>query len=180
LIKYLIGLLAKRLHHLEIGLIGPVGHHQIDHFRGQLHVGHGHESLGIGVRMAGIENQRQLGHVINDIGHFYAGQLATLGYGRWVLPNLKKLKGDVDYDIAPLPSEDGKTVMPVGIYTAAMAVNAKAKDKDAALRFLGDFVNVPVIRPPRLTRDHVPRGLHVGVGHYVVLYGRADHRPRAL
>jgi multiple sugar transport system substrate-binding protein len=72
---------------------------------------------------------------------FYAGQLATLGYGRWVLPNLKKLKKTVDYDIAPLPSEDGKTVMPVGIYTAAMAVNAKAKDMDAALRFLGDFVN---------------------------------------
>ena len=72
---------------------------------------------------------------------FYAGQLATLGYGRWVLPNLKKLKSTVDYDIAPLPSEDGKTVMPVAIYTAAMSVNAKAKDKDAALRFLGDFVN---------------------------------------
>jgi multiple sugar transport system substrate-binding protein len=72
---------------------------------------------------------------------FYAGQLATLGYGRWVLPNLKKLKKTVDYDIAPLPSEDGKTVMPVAIYTAAMSVNAKAKDKDAALRFLGDFVN---------------------------------------
>ena len=72
---------------------------------------------------------------------FYAGQLATLGYGRWVLPNLKKLKSTVDYDIAPLPSEDGKTVMPVAIYTKAMSVNAQAKDKDAALRFLGDFVN---------------------------------------
>ncbi|HEY6813114.1 MAG TPA: sugar ABC transporter substrate-binding protein, partial [Propionibacteriaceae bacterium] len=72
---------------------------------------------------------------------FYAGQLATLGYGRWVLPNLKKLKKTVDYDIAPMPSVDGKTVMPVAIYTAAMSVNAKAKDKDAAQRFLGDFVN---------------------------------------
>ena len=72
---------------------------------------------------------------------FYAGQLATLGYGRWVLPNLKKLKKTVDYDIAPMPSEDGKTVMPVAIYTKAMSVNAQAKDKDAALRFLGDFVN---------------------------------------
>ena len=72
---------------------------------------------------------------------FYTGQLATLGYGRSVLPNLKKLKSTVDYDIAPLPSEDGKTVMPVAIYTKAMSVNAQAKDKDAALRFLGDFVN---------------------------------------
>jgi multiple sugar transport system substrate-binding protein len=72
---------------------------------------------------------------------FYAGQLATLGYGRWVLPNLKKLKSTVDYDIAPLPSEDGKTVMPVATYTEAMSVNARAKDKDAALRFLGDFVS---------------------------------------
>lgn len=72
---------------------------------------------------------------------FYAGQLATLGYGRWVLPNVTKLKKTVKYDIAPLPSEDGKTVMPVGIYTAAMSVNVKAKDKDAAHHFLGDFVN---------------------------------------
>jgi multiple sugar transport system substrate-binding protein len=72
---------------------------------------------------------------------FYAGQLATLGYGRWVLPKLKELKGNVEYDIAPLPSEDGKTVMPVGIYTQAMSVNARAKDKNPALRFLGDFVN---------------------------------------
>jgi multiple sugar transport system substrate-binding protein len=71
---------------------------------------------------------------------FYAGQLATLGYGRWELPNIDKLpKSRMDYDIAPLPSPDGKTVMPVAVYTAAMAVNAKAKNKEGAQKFLAYY-----------------------------------------
>ena len=37
-------------------------------------------------------------------------------WGRWILPNLKKLK--FGYDIAPMPSEDGKTIMPAAVYTA--------------------------------------------------------------
>ena len=70
---------------------------------------------------------------------FYSGQLATIQYGRWILPNLRKLKGKVEYDIAPLPSEDGKTVMPVAVYTACMSVNAKAKDPAAAKKFVADY-----------------------------------------
>jgi multiple sugar transport system substrate-binding protein len=71
---------------------------------------------------------------------FYAGQLATLGYGRWELPNVDKLpKSRMDYDIAPLPSEDGKTVAPVANYSAAMSVNTKAKNKDGALKFLAYY-----------------------------------------
>ncbi len=70
---------------------------------------------------------------------FYGKQLATIQWGRWILPNLKKLK--FGYDIAPMPSEDGKTIMPAAVYTAAMAVNTKAKDKQAALMFLGRYVN---------------------------------------
>ena len=71
---------------------------------------------------------------------FYGGQLATIQYGRWILPNLRKLK-NVQYDIAPMPSEDGKTVMPVAVYTAAMSVQTGAKDKDASLQFLSRYVN---------------------------------------
>lgn len=70
---------------------------------------------------------------------FYAGQLASLGYGRWLLPNMKKLK--FGYDIAPLPSESGKDVAPVAVYGAAMSVNAAAQDADAALAFAAHFVN---------------------------------------
>lgn len=70
---------------------------------------------------------------------FYGQQLATIQYGRWLLPNLKKLK--FVYDIAPLPSESGKDVAPVAVYTAAMGVNVKAKDQKAALAFLGAFVS---------------------------------------
>lgn len=70
---------------------------------------------------------------------FYSGQLATIQYGRWILPNLKKLK--FGYDIAPLPSESGKDVMPVPVATAAMSVNVKAKNQEAALAFLGNFVS---------------------------------------
>jgi multiple sugar transport system substrate-binding protein len=73
---------------------------------------------------------------------FYAGQLAVTQKGRWILPNLKKLKSTVDYDIAPFPSEDGKTVAPVVVFTACMSINAKAKDQEAALAFLTDFCGV--------------------------------------
>lgn len=71
---------------------------------------------------------------------FYAQQLASCQMGRWILPNLKKLK--FGYDIAPYPSEDGKTIAPVNIPVAAMGVNAKAKDPDAALWFTTRYVSV--------------------------------------
>ena len=71
---------------------------------------------------------------------FYGAQLATIQYGRWILPNLKKLK-NVQFDIAPMPSEDGKTVMPVAVYCAAMSVQSAAKDKEASLQFMSRFVN---------------------------------------
>ncbi len=71
---------------------------------------------------------------------FYAGQMAMVTKGRWILPNLKKLK-NLDYDMAPYPSEDGKTVMPVQVAVAAMSVQTGAKDVDASLKFLGRFVN---------------------------------------
>jgi len=71
---------------------------------------------------------------------FYAGQMAMVTKGRWILPNLKKLK-NLDYDMAPYPSEDGKTVMPVNVAVAAMSVQTGAKDKDASLMFLGRYVN---------------------------------------
>ncbi|MFT4164691.1 MAG: extracellular solute-binding protein [Microlunatus sp.] len=71
---------------------------------------------------------------------FYGGQLASLGYGRWVLPNLTKLK--FRYDIAPLPSESGRDVAPVGVYCAAMSVNKSAKDSEAAQQFAARFCSV--------------------------------------
>jgi multiple sugar transport system substrate-binding protein len=72
---------------------------------------------------------------------FLAGQLATTHQGRWILPNLKKIK-NIQYDIAPYPSEDGKTIGPIIVFTAAMSVNAKAKDQEVAKKFLADFVSV--------------------------------------
>jgi multiple sugar transport system substrate-binding protein len=72
---------------------------------------------------------------------FYAGQLATMSYGRWVLPNLKKVKAKVDYDLAPLPSADGKSIPAVPVGTSSIAVNAKAKNPDAALAFVSDYTN---------------------------------------
>jgi multiple sugar transport system substrate-binding protein len=70
---------------------------------------------------------------------FFAEQVAAITTGRTVLPNLKKLK--FDYDMAPYPSLSGKDVMPVPVNTAALSVNARTKDKDKALEFLGNFVN---------------------------------------
>jgi multiple sugar transport system substrate-binding protein len=71
---------------------------------------------------------------------FYAKQIASCQMGRWILPNLKKLK--FKYDIAPYPSEDGKTIMPVNIPVASMGVNAKAKDPDAAMWWTARYVSV--------------------------------------
>jgi multiple sugar transport system substrate-binding protein len=71
---------------------------------------------------------------------FYGGQLASITYGRWILPNLKKLK-NLQYDIAPMPSDTGNEIKPVAVYTAAMSVNTGAKQKDVALTFMGNFVN---------------------------------------
>jgi multiple sugar transport system substrate-binding protein len=70
---------------------------------------------------------------------FYSGQLATIQYGRWILPNLKKLKGKIDYDIAPMPSETGGAVSSVAVFTACMSVNGKAKDQATALKFVADY-----------------------------------------
>jgi multiple sugar transport system substrate-binding protein len=71
---------------------------------------------------------------------FYGAQLATIQYGRWILPNLKKLK-KLQYDIAPMPSENGKDIAPVAVYTAAMSVYSKAKQKDVAKQFFGHYVS---------------------------------------
>jgi len=71
---------------------------------------------------------------------FYAKQLASCQMGRWILPNLKKL--DLNYDIAPYPSEDGKSFAPVNIPVAAMGVNANAKDQEAAKWFATRYVSV--------------------------------------
>ncbi|MFT4164782.1 MAG: extracellular solute-binding protein [Microlunatus sp.] len=71
---------------------------------------------------------------------FYAGQLAMVTKGRWILPNLKKLK-NLQYDMAPYPSADGKTITPVTIPVAAMSVQTGAKDKDASLKFLARYCN---------------------------------------
>jgi len=70
---------------------------------------------------------------------FIAEQVASITPGRSVLPNLKKLS--FNYDMAPYPSLSGKDVMPVPVNTAALSVNADAKNQAKALEFLGNFVN---------------------------------------
>ena len=40
-----------------------------------------------------------------------------------------------------MPSESGKDIAPVAVYTAAMSVNAKAKEKDVAQKFFGHYVS---------------------------------------
>ncbi|SDE09939.1 extracellular solute-binding protein [Auraticoccus monumenti] len=71
---------------------------------------------------------------------FYGGQLASCQYGRWILPNLKKLE-DLQYDIAPLPSDTGDVIKPVAVFCAAMSVNTDAQDQQAALQFMSRFVS---------------------------------------
>jgi multiple sugar transport system substrate-binding protein len=70
---------------------------------------------------------------------FYAGQTACITSGRVILPNVKKLA--FGYDMVPYPSLSGKDIMPVPVNTAAMSVNANAKNPDKALEFLANFVS---------------------------------------
>ncbi|WP_115790277.1 ABC transporter substrate-binding protein [Arthrobacter silvisoli] len=70
---------------------------------------------------------------------FLAGQLAFNNVGRWALPTLKSVK--FGYDIAPLPSPTGKDIMPVPVATAAIALNAKAKNREKALELIGNYVS---------------------------------------
>ncbi|GGI89602.1 ABC transporter substrate-binding protein [Pseudarthrobacter scleromae] len=70
---------------------------------------------------------------------FLAGQLAFNNVGRWALPTLKDVK--FGYDIAPLPSPTGKDIMPVPVATAAIALNAKAKNREKALELIGNYVS---------------------------------------
>ncbi|MGJ6980167.1 ABC transporter substrate-binding protein [Aestuariimicrobium soli] len=71
---------------------------------------------------------------------FYAKQLATIPYGRWILPNLKELK--FNYDIAPYPTMAGNEILPTVVYVAAMGVNAKAKNVDLAKAFTAIYCGV--------------------------------------
>lgn len=71
---------------------------------------------------------------------FYAQQLATIPYGRWILPNLKQLK--FNYDIAPFPTLEGKEILGTVVYVAAMGVNSKAKDIDLAKAFTAIYTGV--------------------------------------
>ncbi|BAK34523.1 putative sugar ABC transporter substrate-binding protein [Microlunatus phosphovorus NM-1] len=70
---------------------------------------------------------------------FYGQQLASCQMGRWILPNLRKLK--FGYDIAPFPSADGKSFGPSLVAMAAVGVNSKAKDPEAAMWFATRFCN---------------------------------------
>lgn len=70
---------------------------------------------------------------------FLAGQLALNNVGRWALPTLKDVK--FGYDIAPVPSPSGKDIVPVPVATAAIALNAKAKNREKALELIGNYVS---------------------------------------
>lgn len=70
---------------------------------------------------------------------FFSEQLAMVQMGRWILPNLRDL--EIDYDIAPYPTQDGKTFSPAAIAVAAMSVNADAPNPEKSLEFLARYVN---------------------------------------
>jgi multiple sugar transport system substrate-binding protein len=72
---------------------------------------------------------------------FYGGQLASITYGRWILPNLRKLNS-FEFDIAPLPSESGRDISSVTVHCAALCVNEKTNNPAEALQMAVDFCSV--------------------------------------
>jgi multiple sugar transport system substrate-binding protein len=71
---------------------------------------------------------------------FYSGQLASVTYGRWILPNLRDLP-DLDFDIAPLPSETGDEISSVTVHCASMCINERTNNPELATEFLAAFCN---------------------------------------
>ena len=71
---------------------------------------------------------------------FVSQQVGFVGAGRWLLPVFKKASG-LEYDIAPWPANTGNKMEPAGVPTAYAVVNAKAKDTNAAFKFLTNFVS---------------------------------------
>lgn len=64
---------------------------------------------------------------------FYGGQLATIQYGRWILPSVEQLT--FSYDIAPLPSATGAEISSVAILVGFMGVSAKSSAIEQSVAF---------------------------------------------
>jgi multiple sugar transport system substrate-binding protein len=71
---------------------------------------------------------------------FMSNQVGFVGAGRWYLPLFKKATG-LEYDVVTWPTNTGKAIEPAGIATAYMVLNKASKNKEAAYRFLAEFVS---------------------------------------
>jgi multiple sugar transport system substrate-binding protein len=71
---------------------------------------------------------------------FVSQQVGFVGAGRWLLPVFKKATG-LQFDVAPWPANTGNKMEPAGVPTAYMVINSKAKNQDAAFKFLTNFVS---------------------------------------
>ncbi|HEX6289501.1 MAG TPA: sugar ABC transporter substrate-binding protein [Herpetosiphonaceae bacterium] len=71
---------------------------------------------------------------------FLSQQTAFVVAGRWLLPQFKKA-ANLQYDIAPWPTNTSNKIEPATIATAYMVQNVKAANKDAAFAMLTDFVS---------------------------------------
>lgn len=69
----------------------------------------------------------------SEPGAFVQGLTAMQWTGLWALPEIEEKLGD-DFGVLPFPTNGGDPSVPVGAYSAA--VSAKAKDVDAAKKFV--------------------------------------------
>ncbi|MEV0720005.1 extracellular solute-binding protein [Asanoa sp. NPDC050611] len=71
---------------------------------------------------------------------FMANNLAFTTEGRWVVPQYSKISS-LETDVVHRPSVDGKMAV-TATYTAFMTINKKAKNQDAAFKFLTEYGSV--------------------------------------
>jgi len=57
----------ERLPGTDVGLVGSAGGDEVDHLERQLHVGHSHVSLSVGVRMAWVVDSWKLRGILDDL-----------------------------------------------------------------------------------------------------------------
>ncbi len=71
--------------------------------------------------------------------------------GPWEVSPIRKANPDLDIEMAPVPGESGPEPYLAGAASPGLAINAKAKNPDAAKKFLAFYTEHEV-------RGHVQRG----------------------
>lgn len=76
---------------------------------------------------------------------FIAGRAAMIPAGPWEVGPIRKGNPDLDIEMAPVPGMTGPQPYLAGAASPGLAINAKAKNPDAAKKFLAFYTNAKTV-----------------------------------